>query len=359
MLTCDITHVLGDFRLHVQLAAQDEIVVLFGPSGSGKSLTLQSLAGLRTPDSGSITLWGRTLFDRQQRVNLPVRQRRVGYMFQNYALFPHLSVRDNVGYGLHALPRAERARRAAEALAMVRLSGFEQRRPRELSGGQQQRVALARALAAEPELLLLDEPFAALDGPIRAELRQEFLRLRRRLGVPAIFVTHDLEEATLLADRLAVIIAGELRQVGTAREVLTQPRDRQVAELVQARNIVPGTVICQDATRACIRTALGDLATLPTSFTEGSAVEVVIRPEVLRIVRDDRSLDRLHGQTLLTGTASEIIDHGTRTIVYAEVNGQLLEIALSSSATQRLDLRPGQPLRLSVPPGELHVVRAG
>ncbi|HUG14884.1 MAG TPA: ABC transporter ATP-binding protein [Thermomicrobiales bacterium] len=356
MLTLDIARRIDAFGLRLGLEVGDEVVVLFGPSGAGKSLTLQTIAGLTAPDDGVIELNGRTLFDRARRVNLPSRLRRVGYVFQSYALFPHLSVADNVGYGLRRLAKAERERRVAEALETVQLLSFATRKPGQLSGGQQQRVALARALATEPQVLLLDEPFAALDAPIRAELRWEFLALRRRLGVPAIFVTHDLEEAALLADRLAVLIDGELHQIGPPREVLTRPRDRQVAELVQARNILRGTLLHDDGT--WVRTAIGMLRVDCSRLANGSSVDAIVRPDTIRIVREDRSTDRLRDDTMLEGVTSEIVDYGVRTIVHVDVRGVTLEISLSSTSTRRIELQPGQPVRLSIPPADVHVVAA-
>jgi molybdate transport system ATP-binding protein len=354
VLKLDITKHVGDFRLRLALHSGDEVTVLFGPSGAGKSLTLQMIAGLTAPDTGVIELNGRTLYDRARRINMPSRLRRVGYVFQNYALFPHLSVADNIGYGLQRFTASERKRRVTEALEVVQLSGLAARKPHQLSGGQQQRVALARALATEPEILLLDEPFAALDAPIRAELRWEFLALRRRLGVPAIFVTHDLEEAALLADRMAVLIDGHLHQIGPPRDVLTRPWDRQVAELVQARNILRGTLVKRDGIWAS--TAIGMLRVGQTELEDGCAVDVIVRPDTIRIVREDRPVERLRDDTMLDGVTSQIVDYGTRTIVHVDIRGVTLEISLSSTSTRRLELLSGQPIRLAIPPGDVHVV---
>ncbi|RIK42480.1 MAG: hypothetical protein DCC58_10935 [Chloroflexi bacterium] len=357
MLRLDIAKTLGPFTLNIAFEADDEVIVLFGPSGSGKSLTLQMIAGLMAPDSGSIELAGRPVFDTAAGINLKTRQRRIGYVFQNYALFPHLNVAENIGYGIHHLPRAERERRVTELLRMVRLTGMEQRRPRELSGGQQQRVALARALATEPDALLLDEPFAALDAPIRVELRREFLALRKRLGIPAIFVTHDLEEASVLADRLVAVVGGRVRQIAPAREVLGQPRDRAVAELVQARNILPGELVHQSD--AChIRTAIGEWRSPHCLQLPAGPVDVVIRPEVIRIVQEGRPAERLSRDLSLTGTLTELLDYGTRTVAYVDVNGTTLEVSLSPVAAQRTALAVGLAVRLSIPPEDIHVMAA-
>lgn len=346
MLTLHARKTLGDFHLDIALQTETEIVVLLGPSGAGKSLTLQSVAGLVTPDTGRIELDGRTLFDSTAGINLPPQQRRVGYVFQNYALFPHLTVAKNIGYGLHALPKSQRAARVAEVIDLVRLAGLEDRHPHQLSGGQQQRVALARALAVEPEILLLDEPFAALDAPIRARLRQEFRALQQRLGIPALFVTHDLEEAAVLASRIAVVIDGRIHQYGPTREILDHPANRQVAELVRAGNILPGTI--RDGS---VNTAIGTLPVRDLNVPDGSAVEVVIRSEAIGIVTI--------GEAGIPGIIEDVIDHGARIAVLVNVNGTTLEATTSPAAARQLALSAGQQVTLVIHPEDVHVIASG
>ncbi len=200
---------LPGFALDVAFAVPGGVAAIVGPSGAGKTLTLRAVAGLLRPDAGRIACGGRALYDRDASVDLPARARRVGYVFQQYALFPHLTVGANVAYGLGG-PRAARAARAAELLALVGLPDMERRRPRELSGGQQQRVALARALAPDPTLLLLDEPLSAVDAPLRARLGDELLALHARTGVPMLFVTHDPAEARRVADVVVRLEAGRV-----------------------------------------------------------------------------------------------------------------------------------------------------
>jgi len=190
-----LTKRLAGFTLDVAWSAGDGVAVLFGPSGAGKTLTLQCLAGLIRPDAGRIALGGRVLFDADSGIDVPPQQRRVGYVFQGYALFPHLTVADNVGFGLRDRPRVERARRVADVVQRLGLGGLERRYPRELSGGERQRVALGRALAIEPALLLLDEPLSALDAPLRRALRDELRALLSEVGTAAVVVTHDFTEA--------------------------------------------------------------------------------------------------------------------------------------------------------------------
>jgi len=201
---------LPAFALDVAFDAPGGVTALLGPSGAGKTLTLRAIAGLLRPDAGRIAVGGRVLFDAAAGVDVPARARRVGYVFQQYALFPHLTVGENVAYGLHDLPRAERADRVGDALALVGLPDYAPRSPRALSGGQQQRVALARALAPAPAVLLLDEPLAALDVPLRRRLASELRALHERTGTPMVLVTHDPGEASRVADRVVYVDAGRV-----------------------------------------------------------------------------------------------------------------------------------------------------
>lgn len=358
MLEVDITRRLATVDLAVQFTLASEVLVLFGASGAGKSMTLKMIAGIERPDGGVIRSRERVLFDAGAGVNLEPQRRRVGYVPQQYALFPHLTALENVTFPLRKGLRwpADRSReRARELLELFGLSDRMETRPRQLSGGQQQRVSLARALAGEPELLLLDEPFSALDAPVRAELRQEFRAIQKQLRIPVLFVTHDLEEASSLAHRMAVMIDGTIRQIDAARTILDRPVDRQVAQLVQSRNIVPG-VVRRNADGACLETSIGAIQIGPTLLENGARAEVIIRPEVIRIVRSDQSLDRLQGDVLLSGVTTDIIDLGTRIAVYADIQGTPLEISLSPTAAARLNLAVGLPIQLAIPPRDLHVV---
>jgi molybdate transport system ATP-binding protein len=224
----------GTFRLDAAFAAPTGITALFGPSGAGKTLTLRCLAGLERVESGRIVLGERVLLDATAGIDVPARHRRIGYVFQQYALFPHLSVATNVGFGLHALSRAEREARVRELLALVGLEGYEARRPRELSGGEQQRIALVRALATHPELLLLDEPFAALDERVRRRLRAELRRVHDTTGTPMLLVTHDLAEVRQLSDWVVLYSSGRVLQAGPTTEVLASPASEEAAELLSS-----------------------------------------------------------------------------------------------------------------------------
>jgi molybdate transport system ATP-binding protein len=210
--------------------ASGELVALVGPSGAGKTTILRSIAGLYRPQSARVTCDGETWTDTQARVSLSPQARRVGFVFQSYALFPHLTALDNVQAAMQALPADRRRERARELLALVRLDGLDSRRPAELSGGQQQRVALARALARDPRILLLDEPFSAVDRRTRRHLKAELTEMRSAVHAPIVLVTHDLADAEALADRIIVIDRGEVLQTGTPRGVIAAPASDRVRE---------------------------------------------------------------------------------------------------------------------------------
>jgi molybdate transport system ATP-binding protein len=221
--------------------APGELVAIVGPSGSGKTTLLRAIAGLYTAVSGSVTVERETWLSNAGAA--AIRARRVGMVFQDYALFPHLTAQDNVALAMLDSPRAARAERARALLAQVHLAGLEARLPHELSGGQRQRVAVARALAREPKVLLLDEPFSAVDQVTRRKLQRELAQLRQALAIPVVLVTHDLDEAIFLADRMVVISQGRALQTGIPAAVMARPQTREVAELIDFRNVFFGAVV--------------------------------------------------------------------------------------------------------------------
>jgi ABC-type sulfate/molybdate transport systems ATPase subunit len=224
------------FRLAIEFTLDDAPLGLLGPSGSGKTMTLRAIAGLETPDRGRIVLHGRVLFDSEQRINVPARARRIGLLFQNYALFPHLNVAENIAFGLRRLPDAERDRRVAERLAAAHLDGLAERFPATLSGGEQQRVALARALAIEPAALLLDEPFSALDTHLRSALERQLRETLASYGGSTLFVSHNLEEAYRVCEKLVVLANGSVAAQGPKEEIFRHPPTLEVARVTGCKN---------------------------------------------------------------------------------------------------------------------------
>ncbi|MDQ0322044.1 putative spermidine/putrescine transport system ATP-binding protein [Pararhizobium capsulatum DSM 1112] len=258
-----------------------EIVALLGPSGCGKSTVLRAIAGLIHPKAGNIILGDDDL------ANVSARARGIGMVFQNYALFPHLTVAENIAYPLACLkvPRAERRARVDEMLSLVRLQGYGNRLPRELSGGQQQRVAVARAIAGRPSLLLLDEPFGALDRALRFDLQVELLHLQKTLGITTLIVTHDQEEAQSLAGRLVLMNKGNIEQTDTPMAVYDRPKTLFVNTFIGQANLLQGTVVGFDAVSTLIGLANEKSLRLPRrlSFTVGSRVTITFRPEEVRL----------------------------------------------------------------------------
>src|SRR5712691_1834965 len=219
-------------------------MTLLGPSGCGKTTTLRALAGLETPTGGEIRIDGRPVFSSRQSINVPAEPRRLPMVFQSYAIWPHMTVFDNVAYGvrLRRLPRAQVEERVRAALELVRLADLGKRSAADLSGGQQQRVALARCLAVSPAVLLLDEPLSNLDARLRAAMRLEIQALQRQIGLTSVYVTHDQEEALVISDRIIVMNAGRIEQIGTATEIYDTPRNAFVADFVGAANLISGVV---------------------------------------------------------------------------------------------------------------------
>ena len=280
------THGLHDVSLDVRTG---ELVAVIGPSGSGKSTLLKLVAGLETGHTGRIVLGG----DDMSRT--PVHQRHIGMVFQSYALFPHLSVLDNVAYGLklRKVDTAPRRQRAQELLDIVGLGDHAQRAVAQLSGGQQQRVALARALAIDPRALLLDEPLSALDASVRGHLRDQIRSIQQRFNATTLLVTHDQEEALVMADRVAMLKDGRLLQIATPREIYENPASRAVAEFVGLSTILPAKV----GEHGRLDLGFAELAAPTGSRTAGSAVHVLVRPEHIQADPPAGSINRLAGRT--------------------------------------------------------------
>jgi molybdate transport system ATP-binding protein len=333
--------------------AGGELLALLGPSGSGKSTVLRQLAGLARPRSGHVRCGGQAWFDSAAGIDLPPGERRVGFVPQDYGLFPHLSAQDNIAAALTALPSGPRAVRAREWLARVNLAGLADRRPAELSGGQQQRVALARALAREPALLLLDEPFSAVDGATREVLYGELAVLKRELGMPIVLVTHDVEEALLLADRLTLLIDGRTQQGGHPRDVLARPHSEAAARLMGIRNCYDGVVVRHDEPEAVTWIRAGELllaVPLTPARTPGERVRWIAPPAAIRlppVARAQRAACRnkvplVIERVLPLGEQARLLGHlqGLAEPLYLQVPLRLAEgLGLACGVTIEVDLR--------------------
>ena len=281
-------HALRDVNLHINTG---ELIALLGPSGCGKTTLLRIIAGLETPDTGSI------LFSGEDTTDVHVRERNVGFVFQHYALFRHLTVFENVAFGLRVKPRGQRPSEAVirdkvhRLLDLVQLDWLADRYPAQLSGGQRQRIALARALAVEPKVLLLDEPFGALDAKVRKELRRWLARLHDEVHLTSVFVTHDQEEALAMADRVAMLKDGRLLQFATPREIYERPASRAVAEFVGLSTIYPARV----AGPGRINLGFAELQADTGGHALDSAVHVLIRPEHVQADPPPGTPNRLTG----------------------------------------------------------------
>jgi iron(III) transport system ATP-binding protein len=305
-----------------------EILALLGPSGCGKTTTLRMIAGFERPDAGRIEIGGQVVAN--GHVFVPPERRQVGMVFQSYALFPHLSVADNVAYGLNR--KGRRDGRVREVLALVGLQDVDRRTPHELSGGQQQRVALARALAPRPNVLLLDEPFSNLDPGLREQVREDVAHILRESGISAIFVTHDQDEALFMGDRVAVLNAGQLEQVGTPEEVFGAPATRFVAEFMGKTDFLPGEVTAQG-----VLTEIG-LLDQPVAFPIGTPVEVAFRPDDVTLIPDP------------AGTACVTERHfkGALNMYCVRLSSGRV---IHSFQAHTLALAPGTPVRAVAEPG--------
>jgi len=267
-------------------ASPGELLTLIGPSGCGKSTTLRLVAGLERPDAGTISIAGEVVADRRHWQ--PPERRRVGLVFQDHALFPHLTVTDNIAFGLDKLPRAERRKRVGEVLDMVRLGHLSGRYPHELSGGEQQRVALVRALAPKPAVVLLDEPFSSLDENLRAQVRSDTVAVLRETGTTAILVTHDQTEALSVGDRVVVMRDGVIEQADTPQRVFESPSSRFVASFMGEADFLPAHV--HDALLTC---EIGVVSTVPGWGSCDADVDVVLRPHEVALSPDAGSAARV------------------------------------------------------------------
>jgi iron(III) transport system ATP-binding protein len=332
-----ITKRYGDARAvrGVDLTVADgEFVTLLGPSGCGKTTTLHMVAGLIVPTDGVITIGGRVVADAARRRFVPPDKRNLGMVFQSYALWPHMTLRENVGYPLKVrrVPARARDARVRDVLALVALDGLAERYPHELSGGQQQRGALARALVGEPDILLLDEPLSNLDAQLREELRTEIRRVQQEVGTTVLFVTHDQDEAMAVSDRVAVMRAGAIEQVGAPRVIYEQPATQFVAAFVGAVNLLDATDDAGVSRSAAVPSLILPLPPPAASF------RAVVRPEDIVFVMDSASGDLLAGEI---ASRTYLGDHAS----YIVRVGPLM---LRVTTAKTMDVEPGTRIGLAI-----------
>jgi len=357
LLEVSICKTLPGFSLKVAFSIDQEILAILGPSGSGKTMTLQSIAGLVRPDEGYIKLNNRVLLDSASGLCLSSQVRRVGFVFQNYALFPHLSVYDNIAFGIRHLTRREIDGRVDRLLHKMNLQGLARRYPRQLSSGQQQRVAVARALAPEPEVLLLDEPFSALDALVKERLEDELLAIQQFYRGDVLFVTHDLAEAYKISSKVAVYESGRILQLSSKQEVIAAPANCTVARLTGVRNLMEGVVAGIEDAQARVKVpGLGGLLRVAlkngTCLTQNQSVTVGIRPECI-------SIAGCAGENTFLSRVDQAVE-GVVGISYRfqvqgdEVDQCHLEANLSKSAAPVL--HSGQTCYLCLPPERLFII---
>ena len=331
------TTAVGGISLEV---AEGEFVVLLGPSGCGKTTTLRSIAGLEDVSEGEIRIGGELVSARD--FSLPAEQREIGMVFQSYAIWPHMTVHDNVAFGLSVrhFPRTETDSRVRKALEMVGLGGLGDRGASQLSGGQQQRVALARAIVFEPRILLFDEPLSNLDAKLRERMRFELRQLQRRLGITAVYVTHDQQEAMVIADRIVLMNGGRIEQIGTPAEIYNRPATRFGAEFIGLANLHAGTVV-STGRRTAVRLSHDlHIESADSGFVAGDGVDAVCRLENVRI-----SAEPIEGENVFPATIRESHFLGNMSDIYASAGDLVFRGQVSPPAAWST----GQTIWLQVP----------
>jgi len=346
-----------DFELHAAITIPPGISILFGPSGAGKTTLLDCIAGLTTPDSGRIAIGSRIFFDAANGTNLAVRHRRIGYVFQDLALFPHLSVEKNIQYGLGGLDAGERSQRSNAILESFRISHLSARAPAEISGGERQRVALARALVTDPCLLLLDEPLAALDAATKSKIVEDLRAWNQANRIPIVYVTHSREEVFALGEHVLVLENGRIIAQGTPHEVMTAPRQETVAQLAGFENIFDATVVAAHEDRGTMTCRLAgsnvDLETPLVRAEVGSTLRVGIRAGDILLATVQPS--GLSARNVIPGRVLSLAQRDV--IVVAKVDcGVEAEVHLTLAARDSLLLQPGREVWLVVKTHSCHLM---
>ena len=328
------------------------VLILFGPFGSGKTTILRCVAGLEWPETGTIQFVSRRWLDTAAGIRVAPQDRHIGYLPQDYALFPTYSVAGNIAYGLSHLSSQERKKRVDELLDMFQLRGLDGAKPGELSGGQQQRVALARAVAPRPLLLLLDEPFSALDAPTRVRLRDELRSFLKQLALPSIIVTHDWTEALTLGDVMAVISGGNVLQVDTPIEVFSRPQNAEVARVMGIETVVKGQVV--GTADGMVRVSVqGTLLTAVQGELAGPSVFVCIRSEDVVLAREQAGASSARNH--LAGTVNQVILLGALARITIDCGFPLVAM-VTRSTVEEFGLSPGIPVMAAIKAGAVHLV---
>lgn len=353
---------LPAFALDVSFALPPGITILFGASGAGKTTLLDCIAGLRSPDTGRIRIGERVLFDSGHRINIPARDRRIGYVFQDLALFPHLNVEANIAYGIRSVHAEERRQRVTRALESLEIAPLRKRRPAQLSGGERQRVALARALVTEPSLLLLDEPLAALDLPVRMKIAEDLRRSVQNLPIPVLYVTHNRDEVFMLGEKLLVLERGALIAQGTPHQVLSAPRGETIAQLAGFENIFDAQVTSVHEDRGTMTCRVGsarfdsasvELETPLVQAEPGTHLRVGISAGDILLATS--APIGLSARNILPGRLVSLSQRDA--IITARVNcGVDLSVHLTLSARDALTLQPGNQVWVIVKTHSCHLL---
>ncbi len=352
-----VRKVNASFNLQVDFAAAPGITILFGPSGAGKTTVLDCIAGIVTPDTGSIAVAAETLFDSARGINLPPRQRRMGYVFQDLALFPHLTAERNIQYGLDRLPEKTRRQRSASILESFRISHLSSRKPAEISGGERQRVALARALVTDPCVLLLDEPLAALDGATKSKIVDDLRAWNQSHNIPILYVTHSRDEVFALGERVLVLENGRIVAQGTPHEVMSAPRQETVAQLAGFENILDATVTSTNESRGTMTCKLNagdvELETPLVRASAGTPLRIGIRAgDILLATVQPVGLS---ARNLIPGHIRSLEKHDV--IVEARIDcGMEIRVHLTLAARDSLHLQPGGQVWLVIKTHSCHLM---
>ncbi len=344
------------FTLDVEWEIENEVAVLFGSSGAGKSMTLQLIAGLMEPDAGFIRSNGNVFFDKRSGINISPQERSLGYVFQDRNLFPHMTVRENIAYGLRRKTREGRDTRVTDMIRLFRLEGLEKMPPSEISGGQKQRVALARALIERPKALLLDEPFTALDSSLRFEMRKLLREVRNQFEIPVILVTHDLEDAYLLGNHIMIYIEGRVEQAGERDDIFQKPQSRKVAQILGLKNLFRAKVIKKDDhLHRFLLGVNGIHFSIPVDLYQdkmevGKEVDLFIRPEEVMILREGKGVKDSLKQNIFEGTILDITDKERyHTVYFQTAEGKILfEISIPNYAFRNLNLAAGKTASIAL-----------